>query len=511
MRETGRLRGIIVKAITASALILGTVGIAAVPAQAAQDLTLTGVTNGPQGALQNLTITDSTGTCGSTLAQQMQVLGSTNGGGTYSVIGYATYVSCSGNNDLYQYQWLPAYTGTWLIQASNGPDSSNTATAVIGGTTTLTTIAAPNVATVGVATKVQVNVTSQGQAAYAPTGTVVVKDGSGNTVATMGLTKANAGSSYAYWWWTPPTTGTYAFTAYYGGDSVASASQSATDLVLASVSGNTITLLAPGTMTVGLPVTLTATVVPANMQGSVGFTFNGKPISASIPIVNGSASMQWTPTTAGAAVMGASYTTNGGASGSTTDKVNIVAGPVQQDVITLTQPGWGTWAPNGQYNLPNGTSTTMTASTLSGSPVTLTETGPCSVSGLTITVPVASGQCNIQASSPGGKGYGPVTYGYTVLPGLGNQTATLAAPLSGKLTKGRTYVLESPGQVDTNAGQNITWTVTKGNNSVCKIGYPADGSVTLKMLKKGACNIKGTAPGVPNQWNPYVVTRSYKG
>jgi hypothetical protein len=340
---------------------------------------------------------------------------------------------------------------------------------------------------------------------------VVVKDGSGNTVATMGLTKGNAGSSYAYWWWTPPSQGTYAFTAYYGGDSVASASQSATDLVLASVSGNTISLLAPGTMTVGIPVTLTATLVPSNIQGSVGFTFNGKPISASIQIVNGSASMQWTPTVAGAAVLGASYTTNGGASGSTTDKVNIVSGPAQQDVITFTQPGWGSWAPGGQYRLPNGTSTTMAASTLSGSPVTLTETGPCSVSGLTITVPVSSGQCNIQASSPGGRGYAPVSYGYTVLPTLGNQTATLAAPLSGKLTKGRTYVIETPGQVDTNAGQNISWKITQGKNSVCKLGYPADGSVTLKMVKKGVCNIRGTAPGVPNQWNPYVVTRSYRG
>ena len=510
MRESGRRRGIIVKAVAASALILGTVGLAAAPAHAAQNITLSGVTNGPVGGVQSLSITDPIGTCGSTLAPQMTISGSTDGGNSYSIIGYANYTGCSGTTDQFTYQWIPSSTGSWLVQASDGTDTSNVAGATIGGTTTLTTIAAPNVATVGVATKVQVNVTSQGQAAYSPTGSVVVKDGSGNTVATMGLTKANAGSSYAYWWWTPPSQGTYAFTAYYGGDSVASASQSATDLVLASVSGNTISLLAPGTMTVGIPVTLTATLVPSNIQGSVGFTFNGKPISASIPIVNGSASMQWTPTVAGAAVLGASYTTNGGASGSTTDKVTIVSGPAQQDVITLTQPGWGSWAPGGQYRLPNGTSTTMAASTLSGSPVTLSETGPCSVSGLTITVPVASGQCNIQASSPGGKGYAPVSYGYTVLPTLGNQTAILSAPLSGKLTKGRTYVIESPGQVDTNAGQNISWKITKGKNTVCKLGYPSDGSVTLKMLKKGVCNIRGTAPGVPNQWNPYVVTRSYR-
>ncbi|MGI9136441.1 MAG: Ig-like domain repeat protein, partial [Candidatus Nanopelagicales bacterium] len=424
---------------------------------------------------------------------------------------YATAPVLDGTTSVTLTFFAPTSTGTLTLTAWNNGENSNSVPLSVGSVGSQTTIAAPNVATVGTATKIIVNVNSAGQSAWSPTGSVVVKDGSGNVVTTMGLTANGNGKSYAYWWWTPPSVGSYAFTAYYSGDNVVSGSQSAQDLVNASLSGNTISLLAPAQMTVGVPVTLTATFVPSNIQGSVGFTFNGKPISASIQIVNGSASMQWTPTTAGAAVVGASYTTNGGASGSTTDKVNIIAGPVQQDVITLTQPGWGTWAPNGQYNLPNGTSTTMAASTLSGSPVTLTETGPCSISGLTITVPVASGQCNIQASSPGGKGYAPVTYGYTVLPGLGNQTATLAAPLSGKLTKGRTYVIETPGQVDTNAGQNISWKITQGKNAVCKLGYPADGSVTLKMIKKGVCNIQGTAPGVPNQWNPYVVTRSYRG
>ena len=498
MREPGRLRGVIVKAIAASALILGTVGIAAAPAHADQTLTLTGPTTASAGQAVQF---QASGGLGLGVVNLLDANGNQ----------YATAPALEGTTSVTLTFFAPNSAGILNLTAWNNGNSSNTVTLTVGAIGSVTTIAAPNVATVGTATKITVDVNSTGQSSWSPTGTVTIKDGSGNVVNTMGLTKNGSGKSYAYWWWTPPSVGSYAFTAYYSGDNVVSGSQSAQDLVNASLSGNTISLLAPAQMTVGVPVTLTATLVPSNIQGSVGFTYNGKPISASIQIVNGSASMQWTPPAAGAAVMGASYTTNGGASGSTTDKVNIVAGPVQQDVITLTQPGWGTWAPGGQYNLPNGTSTTMTASTLSGSPVTLSETGPCSISGLTITVPVASGQCNIQASTPGGRGYAPVTYGYTVLPGLGNQTATLAAPLSGKLTKGRTYVIESAGQVDTNAGQNISWKITQGKNSVCKLGYPSDGSVTLKMIKKGVCNIRGTAPGVPNQWNPYVVTRSYRG
>jgi hypothetical protein len=463
-------------------------------------MTLTGPASGVPGSVATYTVTG--GTAGTIVLQDP------NNGGQYGAEQFWAFGTPSVSFSFS----LP--TTSFSLQALNTTtqDTSNTINVAVSSTvSTVTTIAAPNVATVGTATKVQVNVAAQGQTAYAPTGTVTVVDGSGNVVTTMGLTADGRSKSFAYWWWTPPSPGSYAFTARYNGDSIATSSTSPTDLVNATLSGNTISLLAPSQMTVGVPVTLTATVVPSTIQGSVGFTFNGTPISASVPLKNGVASMQWTPTVAGAAVMGVSYMTNGGASGSTSDKVNIVSGPAQQDVITFTQPGWGSWAPGGQYRLPNGTSTTMAASTLSGSPVTLTETGPCSVSGLTITVPVSSGQCNIQASSPGGRGYAPVSYGYTVLPTLGNQTATLAAPLSGKLTKGRTYVIETPGQVDTNAGQNISWKITQGKNSVCKLGYPADGSVTLKMIKKGVCNIRGTAPGVPNQWNPYVVTRSYRG
>ncbi len=498
MRDTGRLRGIIVKAVTASALVLGVVGIAAVPAHAAT-MSLSGPTSGVPGSVATYTLTN--GTVGNIILQD------TNGGqygGSQDWAFGTPSVAFSFS--------LPSTSVSLYARNTDTGDISNTINVSIGSTVaTSTYISAPNVATVGVATKVTVNVVAQGQTTYSPTGTVTVYDGSGNVVTTMGLTRDGNSKSYAYWWWTPPTQGTYAFTAKYNGDATATSSVSATDQINASTSGNTISLAAPSQMTVGVPVLLVATLVPSTIQGSVGFTFNGAPISASIQIKNGTASMQWTPTVAGAGVLGASYTTNGGASGSTTDKVTVIAGPTQQDVITLTQPGWGTWAPNGQYNLPNGTSTTMTATTLSGSPVVLTETGPCSVANrLTIVVNVGSGQCNIQASSPGGKGYAPVTYGYTVNAIPGTQTAILSAPNSGNLTKGRTYVIEAPGQVDTNAGQNISWTITKGKNSVCKLSYPSDASVKLKMVAKGTCNIKGTAPGVPGQWNPYTVTRSYK-
>jgi hypothetical protein len=266
-------------------------------------------------------------------------------------------------------------------------------------------------------------------------------------------------------------------------------------------------------LTQGVPVTLIANVVPASVQGTVGFTLNGNPISAAIPIVNGQSTFQWTPTVTGQVTLGASYTTNQGGSGSTTDVVNIVAGPAQSDKITLVQPGWGPWMPNNSYTLGNGSSFAFQASTLSGAPVTLSETGPCQVSGLTITVPVGSGVCNLQASSPGGSGYAPITFGYTVnlIPGV--QTADVAAPPSGRFKVGRVLVLESPGQTDTNAGQNIRWNVLKkgGGRKHCKLLYPDNGSVTLRIASKGSCTVVGRAPGVAGQWQPFRTARNYTG
>lgn len=471
--------------------------------------------NGTVGVPMKITITGLTqggiesDSCGNA---QLTLVPSINGVAQTPVVANAANGSAT-------FLWSPASTGSaTFVTTSTGlggcdPVSSPSAV-TISSVGTTTTIAAPNNARVGTATQITVNVQSTSPSAYSPKGQVVVKDINGAVVQTMGLTDGpGTGQSYAYWWWTPQTAGSYTFQATYVpvGGTYATASTSAQDVVIATPSGNTISLTAPPTLNVGTPVTLTATVYPASLQGSVGFTVNGAWITSSIPLVNGVATAQWTPTAPGQVTLGASYTTPQGGSGSTTDVVNVQAGPAQQDAITLVQPGWGPWAPNGTYTLGNGSNFTFQASSLSGSPVTLTETGPCGVSGLTINVPVGSGTCNVQATSAGGRGYAPVTYGYTVnlIPGV--QTASLSAPPSGRYKVGRSLVLESPQQQDTNAGQNIEWTIKKATRSNCKLQYPASGAVTLKLLNKGKCHVVGTAPGVPGQWQPFKTAHIYTG
>jgi len=496
MRQTSRFRGLIVSTTAVAALIAGFLAVGAAPAQAAS---ATGFGNGTVGVPQTV---NAVGICPSStltlIAQYSTGVQVSSQPVVSDINGNATIV------------WTPSVAG-FITSATIGSTCTpvSLGAAVIASVGTTTAISAPNTAQIGVPTQITVTVQSTSPSSYQPTGTVVVRDGNGAVVVTMGLTPSTAnGQSFAYWRWTPPSVGTFLFQAAYSGDASALTSTSAVDLVSATPSGNTISLTSPGTLTVGVPTTLIATVVPSNTVGSVGFTYNGTPISASVPLVNGVATFVWTPAVAGNAVLGANYMTNGGRSGSTTDNVTIVAGPASKDVITLTQPGYGTWAPNGVYTLGNGTTFTFQASTLSGAPVTLTETGPCQVSGLTLVIDTGTGSCNLVASSKGGPGYAPVQQGYTVNMTLGQQTAALAAPNNGRFSTGQTIRLQNPAQGSTNAGQNVTWRVVNSGNR-CRLVYPNNGAVNVRLVRSGQCTVVARAAAVPNAWQAFELRRTY--
>ncbi len=400
----------------------------------------------------------------------------------------------------------------WNVD-SQGFVSNSVPLTVGGSVSTTTVVSAPNTATIGQSTTINVNVTSNGGSQATPTGQVRLTDANGAQYVLMNLTAGPAaGQSFAYYRWTPKTAGTFFFIATYvpAAGSQATASTSVQDAVIATPSGNTISLTAPANLSVGTPITLVATVYPSNVQGSVGFNVNGAWISPSIPLVNGQATFSWKPTAAGKVTLGASYTTNNGGSGSTTDVVTVNA-PTSTDVITLVQPGWGNWSNGGTYNMGNGSNFSFAASTLSGAAVSLSENGPCQVSGLTLSVNSGSGNCTMKAVSPGGNGYAGVTYSYNInlVPGI--QTANVTAPPSGRYKVGRALVLESPNATDTNAGQNINWVIKKGGKKHCALLYPSSGAVTLRMKNKGTCTVIGKAPGVSGQWQPFQTARNYTG
>ena len=487
----------------ASLALIGGAFIAAPAAQAA--MTLSGPTSASPS--QQVTYTLTTPPAGNLVLQDQ------NGQGyAYATAGFGdpkaffTFITPSTSVNL----TLSVYD-----QNSGQPVSDNSVNLTVGGVVaTTTTIQAPNNAKLGQAVTITATVTSSGGSQYSPPGQVVITDANNATIKTMLLTNGPGnGQSFAYFSWTPQTAGSYIFKATYvpATGSLATASTSIQDTIIATPSGSPISISAPPTLNQGTPATLKASVYPSNTQGSVGFTVNGNAISAAIPLVNGVATYTWTPNVSGQVTLGASYTTNTGGSGSTSEVVTINAAPAAADVITLVQPGWGAWGNGGTYNMGNGSNFTFQASTLSGSPVTLSETGPCVVSGLNLQVNSGSGNCVMKASSAGGNGYSPVTYTYNINLVPGQQTATVSAPVSGRYKVGRVLVLESPDQQDTNAGQNINWKVKKAGKKFCQILYPNTGAVTLKISGKGTCTVIGSAPGVPGQWLKFQTARQYTG
>jgi hypothetical protein len=492
-----RIGALATRTAAASALVLGAVGLASAPAQAA----VTGF-GGAVGVLQTVTVTDVT-TSG---------VGQSTCTVTPTINGVAQ-PSTSGTlqGTTLTFQWTPANVGAATFSMSDCTTTSIIPAASITQVATTTIISTPNTAPLNQAVRVNITVQSASPSTYTPTGQVVVRNANGAVLSTMGLTPGpGVGQSFAYYWWTPTAAGTFFFVATYNGDSNATTSVSPQDTVIATPSGNTISLSAPATMTQGVPVQLTATVFPSGTQGSVGFTVNGQPISASVPLnAQGQASFTWTPTAAGQIALGASYMTNQGGSGSTSERVTVVAGAAAKDTISLTQPGVGPWNPNGVYTVPNGTTFTFQASTQSGSPVTLSDTGPCQVNGLTLTVDVGSGQCNLVASSPGGPGYAANQQGYTVVASPGTQALTFQPPASSRVNRGRNIRLEANGGSDTNAGQAVNWRAIN-SGGVCRVTFPANGSVIVRTTGAGTCQIRGIAQAVPGQWNRMVVNYTYR-
>jgi hypothetical protein len=412
--------------------------------------------------------------------------------------------------------WTPPHVGTWTFCATG---FTCTGSAFVNQVGTSISVTAPNTVQVGVGTTVSATVSAQSGSVLSPLGSVQFAIvGRGNQGAPVWL---NGGSpSTASLPWTPTVLGPVTWTATYtpwsvngNADTTCGAScTSAPDTVQVTASGASFFLSNPGALTAGATAQLQAVVGVVPPTGSVTFFINGGVIAANVPVTaQGLAVTNWTPPAPGQYTLSANWIANNGVQGTANEVLNVVAGPVAADGIVVTQVGVGVWSPAGVYTLQNGTSATFTTASSSGAPVTLTDSGPCTMSGNSLVVSQGNGSCRLIASSPGGNGYAANTLSFQVNLAPGTQTATIAAPVSGRVNVGRTLRLESPNQADTNAGQNITWRITEGRNTVCSLRFPSSGAVNLRINRRGQCNVVGSAPAVPGQWNAFRVTRSYRG
>ena len=448
----------------------------------------------------------------------------TSGSATYSLVNANTGAvlaavgswMCSSSSCTGQVTWTPSTPGTTTVQIS-ATDGSQSPPITVNVTSvpTTTSVSAPNMAKIGQATPITVTVQSAPPSSLQPLGNAVFFL-NGTQVASVALQRGAATSQgVATYNWTPANAGTFTWTASYSPASGANANASQTtqgDSVQVTQTGSLVSLQLPPTFNVNTPATLYAQVYATPSAGTVTFSINGQAITAPQQVnAQGLTGTTWTPSAAGSVKISALWQGANGQTASTNDTVTV-GNATQSDVITLAQPGFGNWVPGQTYTLKPNSSTTFTATTLSGAPAVLSTNGICSISGLTLTVNGASGTCGLAAVTAGGNGYSGAKQNYTITIGGGGgpQDATLSWPNNRKIAAGRTVTLATPGERTTNAGALVTFRITtKAGRRACTLVNLSSGEVNLRKRTSGTCTVRASAPAT-GAFTAYSETRTYR-
>ena len=412
------------------------------------------------------------------------------------------------------FTFVPPHVGAFTFAVSNTTLTSSP-TIQVQPVSVNVNIQAPNTLRVGQAATISATVTPT-QGVLSPIGQIQFAIvGSGNVGDPVWLNQGNPSTASISW--TPGAVGSVQFTATYlpnriNGfpDTSCGNCTSAVDTIQVTQTGVNVFLTNPPQFFAGVPNTITAQVSVVPPSGGVSFFVNGQSFANNVPVQsNGQASATWTPAAPGSFTISANWTGSNGVTGGSQETVNVSAGNGQVDGIVLTPAGQAAWAPGGTYQVANGTTLNFTAKTSSGAQATISDTGPCNISGMSLTADQGSGGCILTASSAGGNGYGPSSQTYTIQLVPGNQALTFQPRASGPVNRGRTIRLEAQGGSDTSAGQPVNWRVVRGGN-VCQLRFQANGGVTLRMNSTGQCRVRATSPAVPGQWNALSQNFHYR-
>lgn len=511
--STNRLRKIAASVAAAGVVLFG-LGSAASPASAdiigGSSAVINGPTVGTVGVPMTMSITiNDVNTPGGSATVTPQ--GSNSGAA--AAITVTNVISGQTQN----FTFVPPHVGSFTFNV-NGVSSVTSTTVQVQPVSVNVNISAPNTIRVGQAVNINATVTPT-SGILAPAGTIQFAIvGSGNIGQPVWL---NTGSpSTASISWTPGALGSVQFTATYTPNRingfpdtscVNSNCTSPVDTIQVTGTGVNVFLTNPPQFFVGIPNTITAQVSVVPPYGSVSFLVNGQTVAANVPVQsNGQAAFSWTPPAAGTYTINANWVGNNGVTGGSQEQVTVGQGTGLSDSIVLTPAGQASWTPGGTYQVANGVTLNFTGASSSGAPVSISDKGPCNVSGMSLTADQGNGGCILTATTPGGNGFGPGNATYTIQLIPGTQVPATNPPASGRFPVGRVLTLERANQQDTNAGQMIEWRVRPNSRSICQLRFPNNGAVTLRLNKRGACNIVGRAPAVAGQWNKMEITRSYQ-
>lgn len=315
--------------------------------------------------------------------------------------------------------WTPVAAGAWTINALGS--------ALPAGSTTITVAPVPTYTVLMAQQSVQQGVTNTLQGAVvapigsiAPTGSVYLATAGGNGITTQPIsgTFGNATSTVGLPW-NPNTGGSTAIVAtYQPNNGNFTSSTSPISQPFATTANTTVAMRWPANLYAGTTSVLQAVLGAGMPEGSVAFSMGGVGISGSIPTVNGVATYQWTPPTAGVQTISVTYTGNpvpgqaGQVSGSNSQVVNVQGARVA-DNITVDPPSQPVWQIAQPIVMTAGQQVTLAATTTSNTTVLFNEQGPCVINGSVLTT-LSAGQCQVTAFTAGNAQLKPGTETYTI-------------------------------------------------------------------------------------------------
>ena len=478
-------------ALTAAPLLLAS------PASADAIVQFTPVRPGMVGVQQTLS---------ASVSQPGDVVGGDVGTVTFAANGQNIGVDSVGgpNGSTASVVWTPSAAGSSVnltaTFSGGGSDATSTAVAQVP---TSASITVPGSA----GANSQVSLGAQVRAksgSYVPTGTVTFYTANGASIGNANLD----GSGKANIQYTVPGSGSsVSLYVVYNGDANATASgRSASDTIKITNAPPSVTLVVAQTNYAGSPTQLTAKINPPSGTGTVAFSANSTALG-NANVANGVATITWTPPSTGNFTLKAVYSGgNGVPAGTATNPVNVIQ-PLKPDTITINPAGAaGPWPAGSTQGLPNGATVQLNVASASGLPVNLAVTNPCSLAGTTLNVLGVGAPCTLTATTAGGNGFAPGNQSWTIVQGVGTQTATVSPAPSGVYKRGASLRL-APVSARTNLGKPITWAVTSGK-AACKV-TKAKGTWKVKLVKKGGCTVQGSAPAVPGQWAAFSTSASY--
>ncbi|WP_238841278.1 beta strand repeat-containing protein [Prescottella equi] len=314
-----------------------------------------------------------------------------------------------------------------------------------------------------------------------------------------GATKLGEGpinaSGVATYAWTPTTAGARSLTAKFAGTAIANSSQSAAQNVQVNAPVTTgTTVSVPGTAVTGTPVTLSASVTPANAVGTVQFKDNGASVGAPVTVTAGQATLPHTFTTAGAHSITADFVAGSG----------FVNSSAPAQTVTV--------------NAPTTTTLQVPASATTGAPVTFSvSVTPVNAAGtvqfkdngtaIGSPVAVAAGQASVQHTF-GAAGSHSITAEFSGGPGFASsaaaaQTVTVADP-----DVETSLSVSAPGSATTGASVDLAATVSP-STAVGSVQFKVNGSPA-----GAAVPVSGGAATLPYTFDAagsFAVTAEFTG